>query len=130
MSVQSSQKTLTRTYKTVNVASAEPVTTTTTVRSVSPMSVSPVAPVAPLQYAVNGSYDTAVRYLVPVQQQQQQSYFLMQQPMMQQPMMQQMVSPVYLQTLPRLSVSSQESDLRFVQNQNQQTSAEVRPLQH
>ncbi|XP_061596260.1 protein POF1B isoform X2 [Cololabis saira] len=139
MSVQSSQKTLTRTFKTVNLGSSEPVTT---VRSVSPRSGTPVST---LPYAVNGSYDTAVRYLVPMQQQQQIQqqqghYVLMQQPMMQpsvmqhhlvqpsmvqhsviqqpmiqQPMMQQMVSPVYLQTLPRVSVSSQESDLRFQQ---------------
>ncbi|XP_041865331.1 protein POF1B isoform X1 [Melanotaenia boesemani] len=119
MSVQTSQKTTTRTYRTVNLASSEPVTTAVS-------SVSPVTQVSSVPYTVNGSYDT-VRYLVPVQQavQQQQSFVLMQQPMMSQPMMsqpmmsqplmQQVMSPVYLQTLPRLSVSSQDSDVVFQQ---------------
>ncbi|XP_038563530.1 protein POF1B isoform X1 [Micropterus salmoides] len=125
MSVQSSQKTTT-TYRTVKVASPEPVTS----RVISAESGSP------LPYALNGSYET-VRYLVPVQQgmqqqqsyipvQQQQSYipvqqsmqqqyYLIQQPVVQQPVMQQMVSPVYLQSLQHLSVSSQESDMMYQQ---------------
>ncbi|XP_040908396.1 protein POF1B isoform X2 [Toxotes jaculatrix] len=105
MSVRSSQKTTT-TYRTVNVASPEPTVTSTVI--------SP-GPVSPLPYAMNGSYET-VRYLVPVQQAmpQQQSFVLMPQPMVQ-PMMGQMVSPVYLQGMQHLSVSSQESDLVFQQ---------------
>ncbi|XP_069572293.1 protein POF1B isoform X3 [Brachyistius frenatus] len=152
MSVQTSRKTTTTSYRTVNVASPEPVVSTViSSGSVSPMpqvtklspvtqvshvsQVSPVTQVSQmstLPYGVNGSYET-VRYLVPMQQpmqQQQQSYVLMQQPMMQQtmvqqpmmqqtmvqqPMMQQVVSPMYLQSLPRLSVSSQESDLMYQQ---------------
>ncbi|XP_070839484.1 protein POF1B [Chaetodon trifascialis] len=102
MSVQTSQKSST-TYRTVKVASQEPVTNTVTNTLISTGSVSPV------QYSLNG-YET-VRYLVPMQQAvQQQSYVLMQQPMMQQ-----MVSPVYLPTLQHLSVSSQESDLMYQQ---------------
>lgn len=116
MSVQASQKTTT-TYRTVKVASPEPVTST----------VMSAASVSPTPYALNG-YET-VRYLVPVQpavQQQQHSYVLMQQPMMQQtmiqqpmiqqPMMQQVVSPVYLQNLQHVSVSSQDSDLLYHQS--------------
>ncbi|XP_008289091.1 protein POF1B [Stegastes partitus] len=145
MSVQTSQKTTT-TYRTVNLASPEPVTRTVIsggqVSPVSPMSqlsqvspVSQVSQVSTLPYALNGSYES-VRYLVPMQQAvQQQSYVPVQQAvqqqsfvpvqqavqqqsyvLMQQPMMQQMVSPVYLQTLPRLSVSSLESDLMYQQN--------------
>lgn len=126
MSVHTSQKTTT-TYRTLSASSPEPVTSTV---------ISP-GPVSPLPYTMNGNYET-VRYLVPMQQavqqqsyipiqqpmMQQQSYVLMQQPMMQQPMMQQ-VSPVYLQSLPRLSVSSQESaDLMYHQ---QQSTMEVSP---
>ncbi|XP_037604593.1 protein POF1B isoform X2 [Sebastes umbrosus] len=125
----SSQKTTT--FRTVNVASPEPVSST----------VISSGSVSPMQYTLNGGggaggYET-VRYLIPVQQQiqqQQQPYFIMQQPMVQQtmvqpmvqqhmiqqhmvqqPMVQQMVSPVYsLQGYPRLSVSSQESaDLNY-----------------
>ncbi|XP_049447845.1 protein POF1B isoform X2 [Epinephelus fuscoguttatus] len=101
MSVSSQKKTTTTTYRTVNVASPEPVTST----------VISAAPVSPLPYAMNGSYET-VRYLVPMQQTiQQPSYILMQQPMVQQ-----MVSPVYLHSMPHLSVSSQEStDLMYQQ---------------
>lgn len=103
MSVQTSKQTTT-TYRTVKVASPEPVTST----------VISTGSVSPMPYALNG-YET-VRYLVPVQQAvQQPSYVLMQQPMIQQPMMQQVVSPVYLQGLQQLSVSSQESDLLFQQ---------------
>lgn len=118
MSLHSSQKTTTS-YRTVKVASPEPVSRT----------VISAGSASPLPYAVNGSYET-VRYLVPMQQQQQQQivhlqqqpmmqmqqqYVLMQQPIMQQPMMQQMVSPVYLQNLQHLSVSSQESDMAYRQ---------------
>lgn len=118
MSVKTSTQ-KTTTFRTVNVASPEPVSSTViSARSVSPM-----------PYALNGGgggYET-VRYLIPVQQQmqQQQPYFIMQQPMVQQhmvqqhivqqPMVQQVVSPVYIQGgFPRLSVSSQEStDLNY-----------------
>ncbi|KAM8834529.1 protein POF1B [Synchiropus picturatus] len=104
MSVQTSRKTTTTSYRTVNVASPEPPVATTSRTVISSGQVSP------LPYAVNGSYET-VRYLVPMQQPvQQQSYVLMQQPMVQQ-----MVSPVYLQTMPHLSVSSHESDLMYQQ---------------
>ncbi|XP_074466264.1 protein POF1B isoform X2 [Sebastes fasciatus] len=113
----SSQKTTT--FRTVNLASPEPVSRT----------VISSGSVSPMQYTLNGGgggYET-VRYLIPVQQQmqqQQQPYFIMQQPMVQQqmiqqhmvqqPMMQQMVSPVYMQGYPRLSVSSQDSaDLNY-----------------
>nr|XP_057942179.1 protein POF1B isoform X2 [Doryrhamphus excisus] len=127
MSVQTSQKTTTTTYRTMNVASPSPepvsggaVLTTTTARSASP-----------LQYtAVNGNYST-LRYLVPVQPAvQQQSYVLMQQPvmqqpLMQQPLMQQVVSPVYLQGVPRLSVSSLDSDLVFQQQTTEEEEDEA-----
>lgn len=108
-----SQKTTTTTYRTVKAVSPEPVTSTV----VSARSASP------LPYAVNG-YE-AVRYLVPAQQ--QHSYVLMQQPMVQQPMVQQVVqqpmvqqvmTPVYLQNLQglqHLSVSSQDSDVLYLQ---------------
>lgn len=94
MSLRTSQKTTTTTYRAVKAASPEPVTgVVASARSASP-----------LPYAFNG-YET-LRYLVPVQQQQQQPYVLMQQPMVQQmvqpmvqPMVQQMVQPVYLQHL-------------------------------
>ncbi|XP_034406992.1 protein POF1B [Cyclopterus lumpus] len=135
--------TVTSSYRTVNVASPEPVasTVTSSYRTVNLASTQPVissgsvSPVQPL--ALNGSYE-GVRYLVPMQQQQQQlqqlSYFPVQQQQQlsyipvrqqqqqyvfmqqQQPMMQQVVSPVYMQSLPRLSVSSQDStDLVFQQ---------------
>ncbi|KAA8586621.1 hypothetical protein FQN60_000457 [Etheostoma spectabile] len=126
MSVHTTQK-RTTTYQTVNVASPEPVTSTV----ISSESVSP------MPYAINGNYET-MRYLVPVQQavqqqsyipvqqqqsyipvQQQQSYYVIQQPnvmMQQQPIMQQVVSPVYLQRMSHLSVSSQDSaDLMYQQ---------------
>ncbi|KAL3043224.1 hypothetical protein OYC64_021026 [Pagothenia borchgrevinki] len=54
-----------------------------------------------------------------VQQGMQQQYIIMQQPMMQQqqPMMQQMVSPVYMQGMSNLSVSSQDTtDHMYLQN--------------
>lgn len=113
----------------MKVASPEPVTSTV---------ISPGSP-STVPYALNG-YET-VRYLVPVQQQQQQqqhSYVLMQQPMMQQPMMQQhiiqqpmmqqMVSPVYLQNLQHLSVSSQDSDLLYQQQSAMGVSSMVHSL--
>ncbi|KAK2828430.1 hypothetical protein Q5P01_019464 [Channa striata] len=123
MSQQTSQKVTTTTYRTLNVASPETVTST----------VIPAGPASPLPYAVNGLGGLgglgSVRYLLPVQQAiPQQSYVLMQQPMVQQPlvqhsmvqqplvqhsMMQQVMSPVYLQGVPHLSVSSQESDLLY-----------------
>lgn len=109
MSVRSSQKTTTTSYRTVKVATPEPATSTV-------ISSGSVGSVSPVQYAVNG-YET-VRYLVPMQpamQQQQHSYVLMQQPVIHQPMMQQVVSPVYLQGLQHLSVSSQDSDLLYQQ---------------
>ncbi|XP_061607037.1 protein POF1B [Phyllopteryx taeniolatus] len=110
MSVQSKKTTTTTSsYRTVNVASPEPVsggtvlTATTTGAARSP---------SPVQYAVNGNYST-LRYLVPVQPSvQQQSYVLVQQPAV----MQQMMSPVYLQGAPHLSVSSLDSELLFQQN--------------
>lgn len=127
MSVHTSQKTTTS-YRTVNVASPEPVSST----------VISAGSVSQLPYALNGSYET-VRYLVPVQQPvQQQSYVLMQQPMMQQPMMQssiiqqpmmqQMVSPVYLQSLQHLSVSSQDSDMMYQQKSRIEVSSIFPPL--
>eukprot|EP00064_Thunnus_orientalis_P015692 superscaffoldBa00002959_g15749 len=100
MSLHTRQKTTTS-YRTVKVASPEPVSNT----------VISASPVSTLPYGMNGSYET-VRYLVPMQQ---QSYVLMQQPYIQQPMMQQMVSPVYVQGLQHLSVSSQESDMLYQQ---------------
>lgn len=147
MSVNTSQKTSTMTYRTVKVASPEPVSSTVfSTRTVSPLP-SPLQTTvqttaqSTVPYAMNG-YET-VRYLVPMQQAvQQQSYYVMQQPMIQQPMiqqqmiqqpmMQQVVSPVYLQSvqglqgLQRLSVSSQESDLMY----QQQSMVEVSPASH
>ncbi|XP_028452228.1 protein POF1B [Perca flavescens] len=120
MSVHTTQK-RTTTYRTVNVASPEPVTST----------VISSGSVSPMPYAVNGNYET-MRYLVPVQQavqqqsyipvqqqsyipvqqQQQQAYYVIQQPNM--VMQQQMVSPVYLQNMSHLSVSSLDSaDLMY-----------------
>lgn len=130
MSVQTSHKTTTRTYRTVNVASPEPVTNTITIAGGSVSPVSPVSPMSPvssvsqvatLPYAINGSYET-VRYLVPMQQPMQQQYVLMQQPMIQQPMMQQVVSPMYLQSVPRLSVSSVDSDVMYQQHSTMEVS--------
>ncbi|XP_077449211.1 protein POF1B isoform X1 [Stigmatopora argus] len=109
-----SQKTTTTTYRTLNVASPEPMSTaTTSYRTLNIASPEPVltattgGSTSPLQYAVNGNYST-LRYLVPVQPTvQQQSYMFVQQPQVVQPMM----SPVYLQ-----SVSGIDSDLLFQQN--------------
>ncbi|XP_020796763.2 protein POF1B [Boleophthalmus pectinirostris] len=117
LSVASPEPTTT-TYRTLSVASPEPTTTTyRTLRVATPepatsavISAAPVSPlpVSQMQYAVNGSYD--VRYLVPVQTAvQQPSYVFMQQPMIQQPVMQ----PVYVQSVPQLSVSSTETDHVF-----------------
>lgn len=113
MSVQSSQKTTTTSYRTVKVASPEPTITTTTVGSGGGGGATLIAAgsTSPVQYSLNG-YET-VRYLVPVQQgMQQQSYVLMQQPLVQQPVMQQVVSPVYLQGMQNLSI---DSDLLYQQ---------------
>ncbi|XP_017295676.1 protein POF1B [Kryptolebias marmoratus] len=128
MSVQTS-KTTVHTYKTRDVT-PEPVTATIMMRSESPRvtPVSPVSHVSQLPYtAVNGSYES-VRYLVPMQQAMpQQSFVIMGQPMMgqhviQQPMIQQpMMQQVYLQTLPRVSVSSQESEQHLYQQQQRST---------
>lgn len=128
MSLQTSQnqKITTTTYRTMNVTSPEPVTYRTvnvnpsesvSYRTVNMTTPEPVAntviqagSVTQLPYAMNG-YES-VRYLVPVQQAMpQQSYVLMQQPMVQ-PMVQQVMSPMYVQSLPHLSVSSQESELQ------------------
>ncbi|XP_061904878.1 protein POF1B-like isoform X3 [Entelurus aequoreus] len=123
MSLKRNRQTTTTTYRTMNVASPSPepvssgtvLTTTTAARSASP-----------LQYtAVNGNYST-LRYLVPMQQAvqqqsyvQQPSYVFMQQPVMQQPVMQQMVSPVYLQGVQGLNVSS----LDLLQQQQEEEEA-------
>ncbi|XP_061658469.1 protein POF1B isoform X2 [Syngnathoides biaculeatus] len=109
MSVQSKKTTTTTsTYRTVNVASPEPVSGGT-VLTATPR------PASPLQYAVNGNYST-LRYLVPVQPtMQQQSYVLVQQPAV----VPQMMSPVYLQGVPSMSVSSLDSEVLFQQNTEQ-----------
>lgn len=107
MSLRTSQKTTT--YRTVKAASPEPVTSV----------VATARTASPLPYTVNG-YET-LRYLVPMQQQQQQ-YVLMQQPMVQQVM-----SPVYLQNLQHLSVSSQDSDLLLLQQSAARVSGTVGP---
>ena len=59
---------------------------------------------SPLPYGVNNSYET-VRYLVPVQQPAQQQSYVLVNNAPQQQVMQQMV---YLQNVPRASVSSTE----------------------
>ncbi|XP_077449212.1 protein POF1B isoform X2 [Stigmatopora argus] len=118
-----SQKTTTTTYRTLNVASPEPMSTaTTSYRTLNIASPEPVltattgGSTSPLQYAVNGNYST-LRYLVPVQPTvQQQSYMFVQQPQVVQPMM----SPVYLQ-----SVSGIDSDLLFQQNMGEQNEETV-----
>lgn len=84
--------------------STSPVLSGSSVSSVTPMS--QVSQVSAVPYAVNGAGYGTLRYLVPVQQ-QQQSFVLMQQPVMQQPMMQQVVSPMYLQNMQQLSISNQ-----------------------
>lgn len=131
MSLRTSQKTTTTTYRTVKAASPEPVTSV----------VATARAASPLPYTVNG-YET-LRYLVPMQQQQQQQYVLMQQPMVhqvvqqpmvqqmvhqvvQQPMVQQVMSPVYLQNLQHLSVSSQDSDLLLLQQSAARVSGTAR----
>lgn len=92
------------------LVSPSPVFSGSSVSSVTPMS--QVSQVSAVPYAVNGASYGTLRYLVPVQQQQQQSFVLMQQPMMQQPVMQQpvmqqVVSPMYLQNMQQLSISNQ-----------------------
>ncbi|CAI5642696.1 protein POF1B isoform X1 [Oreochromis niloticus] len=84
--------------------STSPVLSGSSVSSVTPMS--QVSQVSAVPYAVNGAGYGTLRYLVPVQQ-QQQSFVLMQQPVMQQPVMQQVVSPMYLQNMQQLSISNQ-----------------------
>ncbi|TNM84378.1 hypothetical protein fugu_008556 [Takifugu bimaculatus] len=132
MSLRTNKTTTTyRTVKAVSPVSPEPMTSTV----VSARSASP------LPYTVNG-YET-LRYMVPVQQQRQQQFVLMQQPMVhqtmvqqpmvhqtmvqqpmvqqtmvQQPMVQQVMTPVYLQnlqSLQHLSVSNQDSELLYLQ---------------
>ncbi|XP_061818689.1 protein POF1B isoform X3 [Nerophis lumbriciformis] len=124
MSLKTNRQTTTTTYRTMNVASPSPepvsggtVLTTTAARSASP-----------LQYtAVNGNYST-LRYLVPMQPTvQQQSYVLMQQPVMQQPVMQQMMSPVYLQGVQGLNVSS--LDLMQQQQEEEEEAVEVEEVE-
>lgn len=113
---QMSKKTITTTTSVRNLqASPEPMVTRlvspspvlsgSSVSSVTPMS--QVSQVSAVPYAVNGAGYGTLRYLVPVQQQQQQSFVLMQQPMMQQPVMQQVVSPMYLQNMQQLSIGNQ-----------------------
>lgn len=87
------------------LVSPSPVLSGSSVSSVTPMS--QVSQVSAVPYAVNGAGYGTLRYLVPVQQQQQQSFVLMQQPMMQQPVMQQVVSPMYLQNMQQLSIGNQ-----------------------
>lgn len=107
MSLRTSQKTTTS-YRTVKVASPEPLSVVTGGGTLSAATATTADSTSPVQYALNG-YET-VRYLVPVQQQQQHSYVLMQQPVMQQ-----MVSPVYLQGLQQLSVSGHDTELLYQQ---------------
>lgn len=106
MSVQTSQKTTT-TYHTVKVASPEPLSVAAGDGTL--IAATAVGSTSPVQYALNG-YET-VRYLVPVQQQQQQHSYVL----MQQPVMQQVVSPVYLQGLQQLSVSGHDTELLYQQ---------------
>ncbi|KAM4726912.1 LOW QUALITY PROTEIN: protein POF1B [Anableps anableps] len=131
MSFQTTQRV--QTYKTLT---SEPVSTQViTGRSLSPMSpVSPVSPVSPLQMstvskvtalpvtATNGSYES-VRYLVPVQQTMAQPNYVFLQSSMMQPVVQPMVQPMYLQTLPRLSTSSNHETEVVIQQH-------LQPAQH
>ncbi|XP_074529095.1 protein POF1B isoform X1 [Halichoeres trimaculatus] len=108
----------TTTYRTVKVATPEPVTNT----------VISSGSVSPMPYTLNGNYET-VRYLVPVQQPiQQQSYVFMQQPMIQQQPL--MMSPVYLQSMPHLSVSSQESDMLIQRSTRESISGQSSVFSH
>lgn len=128
---QMNKKTITTTTSFRNLqASPEPMVT----RLVSPSpvfsgssvsSVTPMSQVSAVPYAVNGAGYGTLRYLVPVQQQQQQSFVLMQQPVMQQPVMQQVVSPMYLQNMQQLSISNQ-NDYMY----QDLSMTEVRPCAH
>lgn len=100
--------------------STSPVLSGSSVSSVTPMS--QVSQVSAVPYAVNGAGYGTLRYLVPVQQ-QQQSFVLMQQPVMQQPVMQQVVSPMYLQNMQQLSISNQ-NDYMY----QDLSTTEVRPM--
>ncbi|XP_005916053.1 protein POF1B isoform X2 [Haplochromis burtoni] len=130
---QMNKKTITTTTSFRNLqASPEPMVT----RLVSPSpvfsgssvsSVTPMSQVSAVPYAVNGASYGSLRYLVPVQQQQQQSFVLMQQPMMQQPVMQQVVSPMYLQNMQQLSISNQNDymyqDLSMTESTSRKSSS-------
>ncbi|XP_063344391.1 protein POF1B isoform X2 [Pelmatolapia mariae] len=104
--------------------SSSPVLSGSSVSSVTPMS--QVSQVSAVPYAVNGAGYGTLRYLVPVQQ-QQQSFVLMQQPMMQQPVMQQVVSPMYLQNMQQLSISNQNDymyqDLSMTESTSRKSSS-------
>ncbi|KAL3970624.1 KH domain-containing, RNA-binding, signal transduction-associated protein 1 [Sarotherodon galilaeus] len=104
--------------------STSPVLSGSSVSSVTPMS--QVSQVSAVPYAVNGAGYGTLRYLVPVQQ-QQQSFVLMQQPMMQQPVMQQVVSPMYLQNMQQLSISNQNDymyqDLSMTESTSRKSSS-------
>lgn len=108
------------------LVSPSPVFSGSSVSSVTPMS--QVSQVSAVPYAVNGAGYGTLRYLVPVQQQQQQqSFVLMQQPMMQQPVMQQVVSPMYLQNMQQLSISNQNDymyqDLSMTESTSRKSSS-------
>lgn len=133
---QMSKKTITTTTSVRNLqASPEPMVTRlvspspvlsgSSVSSVTPMS--QVSQVSAVPYAVNGAGYGTLRYLVPVQQQQQQSFVLMQQPMMQQPVMQQVVSPMYLQNMQQLSIGNQNDymyqDLSMTESTSRKSSS-------
>ncbi|KAK5858288.1 hypothetical protein PBY51_002441 [Eleginops maclovinus] len=154
MSVHTSQKTMTyRTLKVATPEPLTSTMISSCPVSPTPLTSTVISSgqVSPAPYAMNGTFES-VRYLVPmqqgIQQQQQQTYIpvqqgmqqqqtyipvqqgmqqqyiIMQQPMMQQPMMQQMVSPVYLQGMSHLSVSSQDS----TDNCQQHIRNEVSPM--
>lgn len=133
---QMSKKTITTTTSVRNLqASPEPMVTRlvspspvlsgSSVSSVTPMS--QVSQVSAVPYAVNGAGYGTLRYLVPVQQQQQQSFVLMQQPMMQQPVMQQVMSPMYLQNMQQLSIGNQNDymyqDLSMTESTSRKSSS-------
>ncbi|XP_023818503.1 protein POF1B isoform X2 [Oryzias latipes] len=144
MSIQTSEKT-TRTFRTLDIGSSNPVPTRTMTLGRGPTKTQTVQA---MPYALNGSYES-VRYLMPMQQSApQQSYMIMQQqqpvmqpvmqsvmqpvmqPMMQQsvmqPMMRSVVQPMYVQTLPRVSSTanhSQESEQLVVQKSTVETNS-------
>lgn len=100
------------------LVSPSPVLSGSSVSSVTPMS--QVSQVSAVPYAVNGAGYGTLRYLVPVQQQQQQPFVLMQQPVMQQ-----VVSPMYLQNMQQLSIGNQ-NDYMY----RDLSMTEVRPCAH